>query len=364
MNPKVINILQEKTPTINGAAFVSPLFKNRKRIKNYNIEIKFYTTPSTNLFNCDVLIITSKFAKENQWWQEYKKPEMFRFLEKTKKNVRYLIWADLSDGTGTTHFEILPQVDRYFKAFTLRDKNIYQTFLYGSRFNTDYYHKNYGIQDDNPGEPHLNVKPSNEDLKKIKTSWNQAFYNFTYFGYNYMKIKQYLRIVPNLNFIHFTPPSNKREILFNCRISTNYRRNTVSFQRQKVVELLNDKISSDRVGIRKYFNELKDSRVVISPFGWGEVCYRDFETIIAGATLMKPACDHMETWPNFYKENKTYLSFKWDFTDFNTIIESLSDREEELVEIAQEAQDIYRYYLFSDEGKNVFCERFSSLVSF
>jgi hypothetical protein len=164
--------------------------------------------------------------------------------------------------------------------------------------------------------------------------------------------------------MRFVLPNNKREILINCRIGRNHKRNTVSFPRQKVVELLDGKTRSERVGKRQYFNELRNSRVVISPFGWGEVCYRDFEAIIAGATLVKPDCDHMETWPNLYIKNKTYIPFAWDFSDFNQIIESVSEREEELIKIAQEAQDIYRYYLFSEEGEAEFCERFKTLVSF
>ena len=120
MKPKIINILQEKIPTTNGIAFVFPLYVNRKRFKEHNIEFNFYNTLSDSLFNCDVLIVSSKFAKENNWWFEPKKSEMFSFFKRAKNNVKYLIWTDLSDGTGTTHYETLPYVDRYLKGSILK----------------------------------------------------------------------------------------------------------------------------------------------------------------------------------------------------------------------------------------------------
>ncbi len=364
LNKKIVNILQEKIPTTNGTTFISPLLINRQRLINYNIKTKFYKVLSDDLFDCDVLIITSKFAAENKWWSEPNKTDMFKFLEKARSNVKYLIWADLSDGTGTTHFRTLPYVDRYLKGTILKNRKDYQRFLYGSRYVSDYYHNKFSVQDADPGEPHSNHRPNNSDLRKICLSWNSALYNYSYYGHLWRRLSKFIKFLPNIYLMRFVLPNNKREILINCRIGRNHKRNTVSFPRQKVVELLDGKTRSERVGKRQYFNELRNSRVVISPFGWGEVCYRDFEAIIAGATLVKPDCDHMETWPNLYIKNKTYIPFAWDFSDFNQIIESVSEREEELIKIAQEAQDIYRYYLFSEEGEAEFCERFKTLVSF
>lgn len=365
MRRKVVNIVQEtRIYNNNSGTFVFPLLVNRKILNSINVIVNFFDSITDKVYDCDVLVITSKFAREKRWWDKKHKNEMFEFLLKAKSRTNALIWADLSDGTGTTHFEILPYVDRYLKAFILRDKDIYQTFLYGSRYNTDYYHRKYGIKDDNPGEPHLNYKPSTEDLNKLRVSWHQAFYSHSYLGYNYMKIKQYLAFLPDFYIVYFTPPFKERKSLLTCRININYGRNTISFHRQKIKKLLNGKVACNKISRKQYFNELRNSRVAVSPFGWGETSYRDYDIIISGATLIKPDCDHMETWPNFYEKNKTYLSFKWDFSDFNNIIESLSERKEELIEIAMEAQERYRYYLFSNKGENEFCERFKTLVSF
>ncbi len=364
MSPKVINILHENIATNNGVAFTFPLFVNRRRLKEYGFKLNFINTSLNAAFDCDVLIVTSKFALQNEWWKEYTKQEMFKFLESAERNVNHVLWADLNDGSGTTHFEILPFVHRYLKGSVLKSKKDYQRLLYGSRFFTDYYHNKFGVHDDDPGEPHLNYQPPDSELHKIYISWNSALYNYSYCGRLWRKLNNHIPFLPKIYFKDWTSPKGNRPDLLSCRIGTKYSRNTVSFQRRQVLNYLKGRVQEGTIRLRHYLKELRNSRVALSPFGWGEICYRDFEIIICGATLLKPDCHHMETWPKLYIKDKTYIPFKWDFSDFHGIIESLLDREKELIEIAQRAQETYHYYLFSREGRQAFCERFSSLVSF
>lgn len=71
-------------------------------------------------------------------------------------------------------------------------------------------------------------------------------------------------------------------------------------------QLILNKIGKDQrfisgeVGQRQYNNELVRSRIVLSPFGWGELCFRDFEAVFSGALLMKPDMSHLETWPDVF----------------------------------------------------------------
>ena len=50
---------------------------------------------------------------------------------------------------------------------------------------------------------------------------------------------------------------------------------------------------------------------MLSPFGWGEICYRDFESILNRNLLVKPDMEHLETWPNIYKDEH-YFKLDWD----------------------------------------------------
>ncbi|MBI5740389.1 MAG: hypothetical protein HZA16_06675 [Nitrospirae bacterium] len=364
MSHKTINILQEKTPTVNGSAFTCPLYANRKKLNDMNMKLNFFDRPSGPLFDCDVLLVTSKFAKENQWWKEDLKPEMFAFLKKAKEGVDEIIWVDLSDSAGTTHFEVLPYVDRYLKGSVLKDRREYQRFLYGSRYYTDYYNTEFGVVDEDPGEPHLNHCPDDSGLRKIYVGWNSALFNYSYHGNIFRKLNAHIGFLPVIYFKDWKSPYGNRAGLLSCRITADYKRNSVAFQRRRVLELLNGRLQAGRVDIARYFKELENSKTGISPFGWGEICYRDFEIIISGAALIKPDCGHMETWPDLYLKNETYVPFRWDFSDFDDLIGSLPGREKELIEIARKAQEVYAYHLFSDEGRNEFCRRFISLISF
>ena len=68
--------------------------------------------------------------------------------------------------------------------------------------------------------------------------------------------------------------------------------------------------------MRNYYKELHNSKYAISPFGWGEICIRDFEAIVQGSVLIKPDVAHLETWPNIYLNGETYLSIPWDLECF------------------------------------------------
>jgi len=61
----------------------------------------------------------------------------------------------------------------------------------------------------------------------------------------------------------------------------------------------------------QYIKELKSVAAVLSPFGWGEVCYRDSEAIRNGACLIKPDCSHLLTWPDVYQDGVTYVAIDW-----------------------------------------------------
>jgi hypothetical protein len=110
---------------------------------------------------------------------------------------------------------------------------------------------------------------------------------------------------------------------FNCRLGSQaandhgwyatYRR----FALEKLLEATHGSRCTDtsRMSPTKYLLELASSRFVFSPFGWGEVCYRDFEAIALGALLIKPSMDHLVTRPNIYVANETYVPVRWDLSD-------------------------------------------------
>jgi hypothetical protein len=69
------------------------------------------------------------------------------------------------------------------------------------------------------------------------------------------------------------------------------------------------------VGRRQYLRELGASKICYSPFGYGEVAWRDYEAIAYGSLLLKPDMSHLETDPDVFIAGETYVPVKWDFSD-------------------------------------------------
>lgn len=70
----------------------------------------------------------------------------------------------------------------------------------------------------------------------------------------------------------------------------------------------------------QYYGAVADARAVLSPWGWGESCHRDYEAWILGAVLIKPECDWVAGWPDVYRANETYLPCRHDLGDVPAIV--------------------------------------------
>ena len=66
---------------------------------------------------------------------------------------------------------------------------------------------------------------------------------------------------------------------------------------------------------RQFDDSLKEAYTVLSPWGLGEACHRDYQAMLYGAVVIKPRTDHLECWPDIFQPNKTYVPCKLDFSD-------------------------------------------------
>jgi hypothetical protein len=86
-----------------------------------------------------------------------------------------------------------------------------------------------------------------------------------------------------------------------------------------------------------FMAELSNSKLCFSPFGFGELCWRDIEAFQGGAVLVKPDMSHLETMPNLYEAGATYLPVRWDFADLEAVIRNALADEEHMALMAYEA---------------------------
>jgi len=97
-----------------------------------------------------------------------------------------------------------------------------------------------------------------------------------------------------------------------------------------------------------YRDELRRTKICVSPWGHGEVCYRDYEAILAGALLIKPPMDHLEAAPNIYVPGVTYVPVKLDWSDLEEVCAYYLSHEKERRAIAEAALAAYRIWF--DDG--------------
>lgn len=87
-----------------------------------------------------------------------------------------------------------------------------------------------------------------------------------------------------------------------------------------------------RVPVEEYYRRMIHSKIIVAPFGYGEMAPRDLEAAMVGAVLIKPDMGHIDTIPNPYIPEETYRSCRWDFSDLNDIVMDTLDHFDEYQE--------------------------------
>ena len=343
----------------NSRALLTPLILWDKYLKrnNYNIFIKKIIS---NQISGDIAIVDSKYHR-NLWID--KEELIIADFNTLKKNFNKIVYCDTADSSGWIQSELLPLIDSYWKFQILKNKQLYLKPFYDKRIFTDYYHKNYNIDDD---EKYYSSKISDpKDLDKIKVFWNSSMANYSKHSHiNSLIYKNFsMKYLIKFNYREIDNFNLKKNDIF-CRFNDSNYRKTISYHRKKIKEKLSffKKLKYSKIDRFKYFHELKTSKVSISPFGWGEIAYRDYESFINKTILIKPNMDHLDTWPNLYIKNKTYLSFKWNFSDIIEVINNVLDNYKEYKNLANEGYYNYIKYTYSKEAPLFFEKRFNFLI--
>lgn len=361
-----VNLLIDTSKIIYYHIF--PLLVNHKHFQNAGIKIKFYYRLKNSIFDCDVLIILSKpifnLLNEEKYILDIDGP-VLTFLKNAKKKVPRIIWMDTADSTSTTHFEVLPFVHKYLKKQILKDKSLYETQFYGGRIFTQFYHQNFFVDD---ADVYPRIASLEEGEEKLGLSWNIGLGDMINAFSQNKKSMIYGRffnlISPKYDFTFFDNTIKNVDIFL--KTTTDLSRDTVAFHRQKLVETLDlickkknlkSVIQGARLSNIKFRNLMIQTKIFPSPFGWGEIGVRDYEAFIYGGILLKPSVEHMETWPDVFISNETYIPFKWDFSDIEEKINLILEDKNIFTSISKKGQKKYLESI-SDKGMEEFIKRF------
>lgn len=215
-----------------------------------------------------------------------------------------LVYFDWFAPTDLRYAEALnPHIQAYVKKQTLRNFSNYGTATLGDTNLSDYYAKRFRI--DLP-KTHFKI-PSGFQQKLV---WGT--------GFEYSP-----NILENLN----RPLDlQNRSIDLHARIATNGTKwySEMRMNAQAATEKIECRfkiVNRGRVPRRRYFSELRNSKFCFSPFGYGEVCWRDFEAMATGALLLKPDMSHVQLVNDFFRPYDTYIPLAWDLDDLGEKIE-------------------------------------------
>jgi hypothetical protein len=343
--------LQVLTPGFsspNGRAFLFPLLVWRRALARRGIETRL-VRDLVGITDSDVLVVDSKFHRD-RWLSDL--DGILADFAVLRQRTAKLIYCDTTDSSGWLQTELLPLVDRYWKFQLLRDRDAYLQPMYGHRIFTHFYHRTYGVTD-------------RKLLDKLDVAWNSGLADYSFFGLYRMAAYMRLPISGFLKFpaSAFRSPDHPRKNEISCRFGSGYSRASVAWQRQTIKARLRDRLPTERLSRRQYFAELWNSRLVLSPFGFGEICYRDFEAFVAGGLLIKPDMSHLETWPNLFRNGETYVAHSWNLEDLDAIIEDTAAGYGQLIEIAKAGQESYWQHTVGPHAGEVFCDHVEQLIA-
>lgn len=355
---KRIHVLTAGFASPNGRAFLMPLIVHRQALAELGITIRLYTAPSHDLIDCDALMVDSKYFGDR--WSTQSNSVLAELASYTEK-IDATIYVDLLDSAGWDQARALPHVTLYCKSQILRDRSRYLKPLYGYRIFSDYYHQEMGVKDTPPvvSEPVEDARL----LDKLTLSWNSGLADYSWLGPTRMGAYEHIPLPSLLSFpVHTVAPSSKRNIDVSCRMGTNYIRESVSYQRKRLSKMLATRMRTGKISRRAYIAELSHSRVVVSPFGYGEITLRDFEIFLNGATMLKADMSDIETWPDFYTDGQTMVAYKWDLSDVEEKIDRLLSDAPMRLEIAAQGQERYMKYVSGPHAASLFAEHMSHIL--
>jgi hypothetical protein len=218
-------------------------------------------------------------------------------------------------------------IDVYQKKSIFRDRSQFQRSFLGDTNLSEYYGNLYGI----PQDP-VDWEVPDSVIEKLSLAPNFLTAPYLLKG-----------------FLGKAPAFDDRPIDLHSRIATEgtpwytaMRRASSNAARSISGIIITP---DDRIPQAKFISEMRRSKMCWSPFGYGELCWRDLEAFMTGAVLVKPSMDHVNTTPDLYREGETYLPVKWDFSDLDEVVRWALCNPEHMKEIAINAFHIAKKYL-------------------
>ena len=332
-----------------SAAQLYPFFQERQKLQRQlglqfkHIQAETFSDISQACKNttADIIFIRPSWREDPS--------EAEKVLAEVRKNNpnQKLIFLDPFDQTASRYFNVLPYVDWFLKYQRLKDVSQYRQKFIGGVMFTDYLARelNYDLQG-----WHVGSEVPEGYEHRIATGWNFA------------TAKRFRKALRGSLLSKFRPPTKKTIDIF-CRLSFGspgklewygqYRLAAV-----KMLEALASEYNlavdmspeaARKISNKQYVYEIKHSRIVFAPFGWGEVTWRDYEAACHDCLLIKPSIEHVDTNPNIFVAGETYVPTELNLSDVEEKFRYYLEHPEEATRIAANARSAYNAYFEQGE---------------
>lgn len=222
-----------------------------------------------------------------------------------------------------------PYITYYLKKSLFKDRSLYFKTFNGDTNLVDYYGGLYGMTSDP-----VNWDVPETILPKLRLSPN------------FLTAPRFIADLTAKDL----PSRTGRSLDVSVRLGGQESHGSYAAMRQHANRLMMEmdgitQSPPDMVPFKAYMAEMRAARLCFSPFGFGELCWRDIEAIICGTVMIKPDMSHLETLPDLYEPGVTYLPVRWDFSDVPEVIEAALADEPGCATIAATAYDRMARYI-------------------
>lgn len=173
---------------------------------------------------------------------------------------------------------------------------------------------------------------SQENYDRIKlTGWNFGHYNPNYTKFDQTNLSRDIDVCAIYQGIH---KENGDHGVRNDLMYTEHR--TKAWDVLKSSNGIS--YETDKRPFPEFANAMRRSKCTLSPYGMGELCFRDFEIIQFGSVMIKPDMSNVITHPNIYKPYETYIPCAIDWSDLIEKIQWVKDNPAQCNEIVENAR--------------------------